>query len=50
MLSLLAFRTLVLSAFVVAGAEVGGRAPKIFVIMHAVKTSIASGHSGGQDS
>ena len=39
-----------LSTFVVAGAEVGGWAPKIFVIMHAVKTSIASSHSGGEDS
>ena len=39
-----------LSAFVVAGAEVGGWAPKFFGIMHAVKTSIASGHSGGEAS
>ena len=37
-----------LSAFVVAGAEVGGWAPKTFV-MHAVKTSTASRHSGGED-
>ena len=39
-----------LSTFVVAGAEVGGWAPKLFVIMHAVKTSLASSHSGGEDS
>ena len=39
-----------LSAFVAAGAEVGGRAPKSFGIMHAVKTSIASSHSGGEAS
>ena len=39
-----------LSAFVVAGAEVGGWAPNFFVIMHAVKTSIANSHSGGEDS
>ena len=37
-----------LSAFVVAGAEVGGWAPNFFV-MHAVKTSTASRHSGGED-